>query len=197
MNLLKMYEELQTPEELFQFMQDYIRYGIHVNGITYTDSRTKEFQENFLKYWHLSSPRDLLVNRHGQCWDQVELERDWFTKNGYEFKTLFIWFLFDYENNYTTHTYLVYKDKEDGTWNYFENADFNNNGIHKFPEFREAVNFQKEKHIEFNKNCGNKIDDEIISHLHIYEYDKPVYGINFENFIDHILESKDITSEFN
>ena len=72
----------------------------------------------------------MLKYKIGHCWDQVELERAWFKKHNYEYKTLFIYFESDLAP-YICHTYLVYNDKKNNTWNWFEHADENNKGIHK------------------------------------------------------------------
>ena len=50
------------------------------------------------------------------------------------------------------------------------------------------------KHIDYTEKNGNIVDNEIIKHLHIYEYDEPKSNISFDEFIDHILESKEITN---
>lgn len=193
------YEKVNTPEELMLFMNKYIKYGFHgIDGVNYTNDGSNEQNEIFQKavgsVYGLASPDYLLTYGIGHCWDQVELERDWFTKHNYEFKTNFIWFLFDYDNNYSTHTYLIYKDKITNEYCLFEHADYDNRGIHRFKSYKEAVIFQMNKHIEYNKKQGNLINEEVLSHLHIYEYIKPKYGINMIEFLDNILESKDITN---
>lgn len=196
------YEKVNTPEELMEFMNRRIIYGFHgTNGIDYTNDgsnvQSEIFNNALVNYYILANPDYLLTYALGQCWDQVELERDWFTKHNYEFKTNFIWFELDYENSYSTHTYLIYKDKNTNEYCLFEHADFNNRGIHKFKTYIDAVNFQKNKYIEYNKKQGNEINNEILEHLHIYEYEQPIYGSNMMEFLDRILESKDITNLIN
>lgn len=196
MNIKEEYNNIKTPEELYNFMDKYIEYGLHgTNGIDYspdgTEESNQEFQYACQKHYGLASPDYLLTYKLGHCWDQVELERDWFTKHNYRVKTIFIWFLFDYDNSYSTHTYLIYEDQEG--YSLFEHADYFNRGIHHFKTYEDALKWQKERHIESNKRHGNEINDEIISHIHIFEYEKPNYGINDQEFLDYVLNSKDIT----
>ena len=196
MDIKEEYKKVSTPEELLEFMNKYINYGFVAENKTYDDwSSDGEFQQACRSIWKLASPEKLLNTGYGHCWDQVELERDWFSKHNYEFKTIFIWFLLDYDNNYITHTYLVYKDKDDSSWNYFEHADRNNVGIYKFDDYYSAIKFQRQKHIDFNKQVGNKIDDEILNHLHIYEYEHPAYGSNMNEFLNNIFISNEITEK--
>lgn len=185
------YEDIKTPEELLEFMNKNIHYGfVDENGIIYDGKNNEIFQIGCQSKWRLSSPERLLKVKYGHCWDQVELERDWFKKHGYEYKTIYIWFLFDYYNSYTTHTYLIYKDND--KWKLFEHSDFENRGIHTFNTMKDAIKFQMEKYIEQNRKY-NIVGDEEIKHIHIYEYQKPKYGCNRIEFIDNILNnSKEI-----
>lgn len=187
---LNKYNALLTPNELLTFMDENIYYGVYGKDQKLYLYDDDNFQQACLKEHILSDKDRLLKYQYGTCWDQVELERDWFTRNHYEFKTIFIWFLFPYENNYITHTYLVYKDKKTKEYCYFEHADFNNWGIHKFPTYKEAIEYQMHKHIEFNKQQGNVINDEVLNHLVIYEFDNIKKGLNMEEYINHILNSK-------
>lgn len=45
-----------------------------------------------------------------------------------------------------------------------------------------------QKHIEHNKE-RNSINEEILNSLHVYEYDKPMYGCTMSEFIDYILNN--------
>ena len=195
MNRKELYKNIDTPEELLQFMSNNINYGIYgkdgkIYDLDGTDAKDYLFEYACKNYYGLSSPEGLLEHGYGHCWDQVELERDWFKSHDYEFRTFYIMFLLDYDNSYVTHTYLVYK--KDNKYYYFENSDYNNRGIHEFNSYEEAVKYQREKHIEYNKSIGNKIDEEILKSLKIYEYENPKYGLNMEEFIDYVLSSKEV-----
>lgn len=181
------YKYIKTPEQLLLYMNENIKYGfVDSKGKKYGPWNNEEFQYNNRIKWKLSSPKRLLKVKFGHCYDQVELERDWLTKNGYCCKTFYIWFELPFINSYSTHTYLIYEN--DGKYYYFEHSDFNNRGIYSFDSIEDAINYQKNLYIESNKK-RNHIDDEILQHLHIYEYDKPKYGCNMNEFINSILNN--------
>lgn len=188
------YNKVRTPKELLVFMDKYIKYGIYGTDNKIYDnwesSNNSDFQIACETKYLLCDAERYLKYGYGTCWDQVELERDWFTKNNYEFKTIFIWFLFEKENSYLTHTYLVYKDKETNQYCYFEHADYNNRGIHSFNTYEEAIEYQKAKHIQFNEICGNVINEDVLNHLVIYEFNQPKYGCSMEEYINNIFCSK-------
>ncbi len=181
------YSDIKTPEQLLKYMDENIKYGfVDDSGKEYVPWNNLEFQEGCQTKWRLSSPKRLIKVGYGHCWDQVELERDWFKTHNYNFKTFYIWFELPYNNSYSTHTYLVFE--RNGKYYYFEHSDSNNRGIHEFESYQEAIHYQKEKHIEHNKQ-RNPINEEILSCLHIYEYDTPIYGCTMNEFIDAILEN--------
>ncbi len=181
------YEEINTPMQLLDFMNDNIKYGfVDDNKKVYGGSNEDEFENGCRTKWKLSNPDRLLNVKYGHCWDQVELERDWFLKHGYNFKTLYIWFELPYDNTYSTHTYLVFEDNN--KWYYFENSDSKNRGIYSFNSYEDAISYQLKKHIESNSK-RNPVGDDEISSIKIYEYDKPQYGCNMDEFINHVLEN--------
>ena len=113
---LNNYNNVKNPNELLEFMDKNIKYGIYETDKVVYDkwdaSINSEFQKACQTKYELCGSKRLLKYGYGTCWDQVELERDWFINNDYECKTFFIWFCFSTSNNYVTHTYLVYKDKK-------------------------------------------------------------------------------------
>lgn len=161
------------------------KYGFVDNDGTIYTGNDLEFQIACRTKWRLSSPEHLLEVGYGHCWDQVELERDWFYKHGYQFKTLFICFELPYDNSYSTHTYLVYKEND--KWHYFEHSDFNNRGIHTFDILEDAIAFQRKKHIESNQK-RNPVGKYEVECLHIYEYDNCKYGFTMKEFMDYVFE---------
>ena len=158
MDLFDMYNEVKSPEELLLFM-DNIKYGLYGNdNKEYINDGSEEsnriFQKACITQYGLADKDKVLKYGLGQCFDQVELERAWFKEYHYELKTIFIWFLLDYENSYPTHTYLVYKDNN--KYCYFEHADESNRGIYEFDSYLDAIRFQLEKHIQYTKRMGNR-----------------------------------------
>lgn len=179
------YEDVNTPEELLRFMQSNIHYGfVDDDDEIYTPSMV-DFNDKVLKYWHISKEDRLLSSGYGNCFDQVELERAWFQKNGYSYKTFFVWFELDYENPYVMHSYLVYEN--DGKFYYFENADDKNRGIKEFDTYLDAVEYQMKKHLILNNEIKPLAKNEIES-IHVYEYNSIKENVDFYGFIDTILE---------
>ena len=148
------YEEIKTPEELLEWMQD-ITYGYQGKTKFY-----KYDDENFNEVWFdeyiLEEPTELIKTKIGNCWDQTELERYWFTTHNYKVKTIYEMVNLQYENPYPTHSFLIYQD-QNNNWNWFENSDFNNRGIHTKKTEQELINYQLTKYKEFLKMIEHNI----------------------------------------
>ena len=98
-DLRKKYMGITSPEELLEFMSNNISYGyVTKTGETYvyTDNN---FEKNFNQYV-LQNDSQVIDSKVGICWDQVELERDFFLKMNYEVKTYFIIICFFYRELY-------------------------------------------------------------------------------------------------
>lgn len=181
---------IKTPNDLLDFMEHNIKYGYlgRNNKIYYHGDN--DFDNDLVSNYVLESKEELLKNHCGNCFDQVEFERDWFINNGYEIKTIYEMVLLDYKNNYPVHSFLVYKD-EDNSWCWFENADYNNRGIHKFNTFDELIKYQNEKYIELLKTFN--ISDLEIEKIIVTEFTKPISGIGFNEYINYCVDSKRIS----
>ena len=180
-------KNIKNPEDLLKFMSN-IEYGyLGKNGCIhyYYDD---DFNLVFFEQYILENSNDVLNNLYGNCWDQVEFERDWFLKRGYEIKTVYEMVKLDYDNDYPTHSFLTYK--ENGYWYWFENADFENRGIHKFNSFEELLNYQYKKYIEFLKTFN--ITDDEIKKIILTEFDKPKEHISAGEYFNHVINSKPI-----
>lgn len=187
------YDEINNPKELFNFMEENIKYGIygtnHKIYDNFSSSNSSEFQIACQKYYALCDTKRLLKHHYGVCWDQVEFEREWFLKHNFKVKTYFIWFYFDSStNNYMTHTFLIYKG--DNKYYLFEHSDYKNRGIYEFSNIYDAISYAKDYFINDNREYGNKMDDDILNHLEIIEYEKPKSLISSSQFLTLILNSK-------
>ncbi len=179
---------IRTPEDLLKFMSENIEYGyLGKNGKIYNYD-DPDFNFDWFNQYKLQSQTELLESLHGTCWDQVEFEREWFLSKKYEVKTIYEMVSLDYDNDYPTHTFLVYK--YDNNWYWFEHSDFNNRGIHKFNTFEELINYQYKKYIEFLKTFN--ISNEEIEKIIITEFDKPKENICVEEYLNHTMNSKHI-----
>lgn len=178
------YEDIKTPDELRAFMGKNIQYGfVGKDGLVHREE--DDFENTVFTEWRLASPEDLIKDKYGHCFDQVELERDWLSSHGYECKTFMIIFELPYDNNFSMHTYLVYFDN--GEWKYIEHADGLFRGEYVFPTLEDAIRYQKKHHI--NANMIYNPTDEKLASIRIYEYKKPKYGITMDEFIDYVIEN--------
>ena len=180
---------IRTPEELLNFMSYNINYGyLGKNGRVYHYDDS-DFNDDWFDEYVLENSNDLSKNLYGNCWDQVEFERDWFLKNGYEVKTIYEMVNLDYDNDYPSHSFLIYKDNDEWCW--FENADFNNRGIHRYNSYDELLSDQYKKYLEFLKTFNIK-DDEI-EKIIVTDFDKPKEHISASEYLNHVIDSKLIT----
>ncbi len=175
------YSKVNTPEELLEFMAT-LDYGYITDKdkvIKYNDKDFDKHLENYI----LEDYLDVLKYKVGTCWDQVELERNWFEKHNYEFKTFYIMLNLNYENNYPTHTFLAYKEKN--VWKYFENADYNNKGIYTFDSLKDLIKYRVLKQIELYNDMKYSAD---LKDIIIKEYNKPKKHVKSLDFINNIIE---------
>lgn len=178
------YEDAKTPEELMIYMDENIHYGIHTDNKDYEDANDKKACNK----WKLAIDDILTKYKYGHCFDQTELERDWFTKNGYKVHTFFIWFFYPYETtSIPTHAYLIYE--KDNKYYYFEHSDYKNRGIYKFDSIIDAIIFEKNNFLEYVKSLMN-VDEEMLNHLEVREFSKPKKQYNFDEYFSHICNSR-------
>ena len=181
-------DDVKTPEELLNFMSNKINYGyLGKNGRVYHYDDL-DFNIDWYEQYILENKDDILENLYGNCWDQVELERGWFLKKGYEIKTFFEMVKLDYENEYPTHSFLVYKDND--YWYWFENSDFNEKGIHKFNTLEELLKYQYKKYVEFLITLN--ITNEEIGKIIVTDFEKPKEHISAKEYLNHVIGSKKI-----
>lgn len=153
-----------------------INYGwVDKNGITHIG----DF-ETFSDDYRLQSPEEVLKNKVGVCWDQVELERVYFS-NFEEVKTYFI---VHYDGGKCpTHTFLTYKKNNKYYW--FEHSWYKYNGIHEYSTIDELLQDVRTKFIVTELN--NTYDPE---NLVVHEYEQPQYHLTVQEFFDHCDSGK-------
>lgn len=183
----KLLNEVKTPLELLDYMDDKITYGFKGrDGIIYTNADECAFEEGVKTEWRLLPSEEILKNGYGHCFDQVEVERDWFLDKGFLVHTFYIMFCLEEENPFTTHTYLVYE--KDDKFYLFEHSDSPNKGIEEFATLKDAIFHQMKNHLILN-NRIQKLSKKEIESLHVYEYSKPPLGVDMYGFIDYILDN--------
>lgn len=145
-----------------------VTYGwVDVNGIKH-----KDVDDLYATLYRLQAPDSLLISKCGVCWDQVELERYYFTLSNYEFKTYIIVYFKD--DTYPSHTFLIYKKENKYCW--LENAYQKYVGIHEYANLNEALTDIKEK---FTLDLDSSFDSD---YLKMYEYTTPNYNITADEF---------------
>ena len=93
-----------SENEIMKLMNK-INYGwMDKEGIKHID----DF-DTFSSDYILQSPENIIKNKIGVCWDQVELERYYFNKFNFSIKTFFIVYYDD--NICPTHTFLIFEKK--------------------------------------------------------------------------------------
>lgn len=156
-----------TDNEIKNKMKE-ITYGwVDVNG-----NKHEDVDASYATLYRLQGPESLLTSKYGVCWDQVELERYYFSLSNYEFKTYIIVYFKD--DTYPSHTFLIYKKENKYCW--IENAYQKYIGIHEYSSLNEALTDVKEK---FILDLKAPFDPD---YLRIYEYEKPNYDITPDEF---------------
>ncbi len=167
LNIWNYYSEL----EIMNLMQN-IEYGwIDKNG-----KKQINLDESNLSNYILQSPKEIIKNKMGVCWDQVELERYYFKGNDWNIKTYFI---AHYDNNRCkNHTFLTFEKNNRHYW--FEHSWEKFMGIHEYKTKKELLLDIRDKFIKYELNNNYKKGN-----LFIYNYEKPKYHISAIEFCRH------------
>lgn len=170
-----------TAFEIMTLMQS-IEYG-------WVDKELKKHQlvdENFSENYRLQSPNEVLKNKIGVCWDQVELERYYFKGNDWNVRTFF---LVHYDNDKCpSHTFLTFK--KDYKYYWFEHSWEKFRGVHQYTTMRELLLDVRDKFIKYQLN-NNYTSNNLVLH----EYKKPRYHISVQEFYNHCDNGKYVDFE--
>lgn len=136
----------------------------------------KEVNNLFSDNYILQTPKEVVKNKVGICWDQVELERYYFKNNDWNIKTYFI---VHYDNDKCpTHTFLTYRKNDKIFW--IEHSWEMFRGIHQYSSIKELLIDVRNKFVE------NELDNSYNqNNLVIYEYRKPKFHISVQQFYKH------------
>lgn len=172
LNIWNYYNEF----EIMNLMED-IQYGwIDKNNNTY-----QLVDQKFSHDYILQSPKEVLKNKIGVCWDQVELERYYFKGNDWNVKTFF---LVHYDNaKCPTHTFLTFE--KDNKYYWFEHSWEKFKGIHEYKTMKELLLDVKNKFIK-NELNNNYVSNNLV----MCEYKKPKFNISVQEFYTHCEHGK-------
>lgn len=132
--------------------------------------------ETFSNNYILQSPKEIIKNKIGICWDQVELERYYFKANDWNIKT---YFLVHYDGDKCpTHTFLTYEKNNKYYW--FEHSWERFRGIHEYKSLKELLFDIRNKFIKYELD-----NDYVVGNLVLHEYKKPKYHISVQEFYIH------------
>lgn len=157
--------------EIMELMKD-IEYGwMDKNSNKYVKVY-ETFSDNYL----LQSPNEVIKNKIGVCWDQVELERYYFKGHDENIKTYFLAY---YDNkDCPTHTFLTFE--KEGKYFWFEHSWEKFRGIHEYSSEKELLLDVRNKFIQYElNNHYQKVG------LVLHEYQKPKYHISTQEFFKH------------
>ncbi|MCX4248714.1 MAG: hypothetical protein OSJ65_03000 [Bacilli bacterium] len=110
---------------------------------------------------YIYSATEVLDKKEGNCWEQVELERELFYQYGITVTSYYV-ALSDDKGKFQTHTFIVYKKGHSYFW--FEHAWELYTGIHEYASLQDLLLDVKEKLIK---------DFSSTSEVFMYEYEKP------------------------
>ncbi len=171
-----MISDIKDSNDIMEVMKT-IEYG----WVDIDNNKHNKISRIMLEKYKLQSPEEVLKNKIGVCWDQVELQRYLFNKIEYDVKTYFICY-YDYVKN-PNHTFLVYK--KDNKYYWFEHSFHKYKGIYSFSTLKELFNDVKGKFV--NQEIIKEYKDE---HILIREYSKPQYHISVIEFYHHCEKNK-------
>lgn len=167
LNIWNYYNEFEVME-----LMENIEYG----WIDRNQNRHVTSDESFSQDYFLQTPSEVIKNKIGVCWDQVELERFYFKGNDWNIKTYFI---VHYDNTKCpTHTFLTFQKNEKYYW--FEHSWEKFRGIHEYNSLEVLLIDVRNKFIKFELNDNYEKENLILK-----EYSKPNYHISTLEFYHH------------
>lgn len=148
-NTRDLMNKIKTPEQLMQWM-DCIKYGWIDKSGKVCGTGENDDENHFYDEYRLQVAHELISSKVGVCWDQTELERQWFLSyklpnpelDGKETLVPFIVLYMEIEDgeNCPSHTTLIYKhpgSTSEVKW--FEHSWDQYRGIHTYPTLKECI----------------------------------------------------------
>lgn len=173
---------LKQAQEIFSKFND-IKYGFLDKSGKMHRETDADFGQNFMKDYILQTPEQVLENKIGVCWDQIELARKLFDKNQIITKTYLIVY---FKGKIPAHTFLTFQDANKSYR--FETSSRTNNGIFSYDSENEIL----QKYVKiFLEDKFNEIPENYDKEkFHLYEYPKPEYGIGVDEFFENAKNSR-------
>lgn len=177
LNIWNYYNEFEIMD-----LMKIIEYGWVDKDNNKHDLVDETYSDNYI----LQSPNEVIKNRIGVCWDQVELERYYFKGNAWNIKTYFI---VHYDSDKCpTHTFLTFE--KDNKYYWFEHSWKTFRGIHEYTTLKDLLVDVRDKFIKYELN-----DNYTKENLYIYDYKKPKYYLSTLEFYKHCESGVNISLE--
>ena len=178
------FKDIKTPEELMKWLDENFEYGV-IDNKGKKIQNGEEFQKACNKYWKVRPVLEIIRSKVGHCYDQTELERYWFTKNGYKIKTF--WVATYHKNSYTMcHAYLAYLNNN--KWYYFEHSDGYNRGSYEFDKLQDLIEFQAKLMIKSSKAEQPNLKLSVCTNC----FKKPKCHISMKEYREFVTSSKEV-----
>ncbi len=175
------FEDLQTSEELFDYMNKNILYGWRdFDGLIHYDTMT-----SYRTVYRTSSVEDTIKNGFGSCIEQTQMEKAFFDKLGIQSK---MFALRNYAlepqttNEVRMHCFLLFESA--GKWYHFEHANSSMPGIHQYDSLDAALKKIVSYYKERDNGQSRRLD----------EFDNIPAGLSFRQvneYLDTMIKSAD------
>ena len=186
------FSDISNPKQLLDWMSRNIQYGYFgKDGKIYLgDVDSEKLFENYL----LMSPKEVLKYKVGLCWDQVNLEREWFEAHNFEYESFYIKLVIKANEIEPSHTFLKYTDVN-GKHYIFENSFYSLRGISELDNFSNYLNKMINKMIE-NEGVKTTLSNNDIFFTNLKKEYPPV-GSSVTNFMSFCENFPNIWNTFN
>ncbi len=175
------YQDINDPQELLDYMKNNFSYGYLDKSGMIHNYDDYDFNDDWYDLYRLENTEDVNISKVGNCFDMTEFEREWFVNHGYEVFTFFEMVNLEYENDFPTHSFLIYRDNN--KYYHFEFSDYDNFGIHEYDTLEDALNTQFKTYLDLLDKYGIKEEEK--DSIHLYEFDKPKERISAKEYLEH------------
>ena len=141
----------------------------------------------------LQSPAEFVEHHLGNCWDQTELQREWFALHHQKTQTFLLYYYVS-DDFCPSHSILTYQ--KDGKWHWFEPMCYGKGedyvGIHEYVNKNALLSDFRAVFGRFGQQNGVIPEEIIDDKWSLYQYDRPKYGISDEEFYRHCRTGRKI-----
>lgn len=134
----------------------------------------------------LQAPGEFVRHHLGNCWDQTELQREWFNQHSKKTRTFLLYYYLS-DDFCPSHSILTYQ--EDGKCCWFEPMCYgkgeNYIGIHEYSDENALLSDFRTIFERFGRQTGTLPGEMNNDKWSLYRYDQPRYGISDVEFYQH------------